>query len=324
MVTGGAGFVASHICEILAQKGHETISFDQFPISSRLKTIPRNLKSEMGDITVPPNLVKGIKSNRIDGIIHAAAMLPPKDFEQPYKCFQANVVGTANILEMARIFDLKRIIVVSTAGVYGKRSDLEPIREDSVKNPEIVYEYTKLMTEEICRMYREKYGMDIGVVRYAFVYGPRQTLVFPINIVLYHALEKKELKLPEGLDHAMDYTYVKDAAEGTICAFESNDLHRFNYNIAIGRLVSVSEIVDSIKRIIPDFKCQIGPGPWPSEIYRAWTRGPIDISWAKTDLHFKPKYDIGKGIEEYISWLRDTPEEYQVWPKTSGWIAAHN
>jgi len=164
MVTGGAGFIGYQICEILAASNQQVVIFDLRPTKEM-----ENIRAHRGDITNLYDLINCVKEYDVEGIISAAAILPPQDIVNPYKTFQVNVGGLANVLEITRIFDLKRLIFISTAGVYGKTYDLKPISENTPMHLEIYYERTKMMGEQLCKTYIEKYNLDVGIVRFPFV-----------------------------------------------------------------------------------------------------------------------------------------------------------
>jgi nucleoside-diphosphate-sugar epimerase len=264
-------------------------------------------------------MIECVQRNKVRGIIAAAAILPPWDTVNPYKTLQVNTVGITNALEIQRLMELERVVFVSTAGVYGKRSDLSPIDEDSAKNPEILYEDSKLIAEQVCRTYKIRCGVDVRMVRFAFIYGPGQRDIWPLNILLYHALEGKPFKIQEGADYPTDLCYVKDAARGAVQAYLAKQPSSLAYNIGFGRLISVAEIAAALKDIFPEFRYEIGAGLWPSEMHRAWVRGPLRIARARSDLGYSPEYDLKKGLRDFVEWLRVHPE-HKSWPKNDLWI----
>lgn len=315
MVTGGAGFIGSQICKILAASNKQVVIFDL-----RSAREMENIRMCRGDIANLHDLIGCVKKHDVEGIISTAAILPPDDVRNPYKTFQVNVGGLVNVLEITRIFDLKRLIFISTAGVYGKSYDLKTISEDKPMNPEIYYEKTKMMGEQLCKTYMERYDLDVGIVRFPFVYGPKQHDIWPLNILLYYALKGEALRVSQGADYVMDYLHVKDAARGSILAYYAKSLPNVVYNIGLGRLVSVSEIADVIKEMLPSFDCVIGHGPWPSELHQSWIRGPLDISRAKFDFGYEPGYEVREGVRDLVEWLQKNPSEYETWPSNDLWV----
>lgn len=319
ILTGAAGFIGSYVCKELLAKGEDVVSYDLMSPTSRLAGLPPKLQVEIGDVTSFQNMLECVKRNKVRGIVAVAAILPPWDSANPYKTIQVNAMGIANALEIQRLMDLDRVVFVSTAGVYGKRSDLSPIDEDSAKHPEIVYEKSKLIGEQICQTYRDHYGLDIRVVRFSFVYGPGQHDIWPLNILMYHAFEGKPFKIREGADYGLDLTYVKDTARGCAQAYLAEQVRSFAYNIGFGRLVLVSEIATALTKIFPSFRYEIGPGLWPSEMHRAWVRGPLNIHRAKSELGYSPEYDLERGLVDFIEWLKTHPE-HKSWPKNDLWV----
>jgi len=319
MVTGGAGFVGSYVCRELVNRDQNVVSYDLLSPISRLGYALPNLRTHIGDVTSFQDMTECVKRNKVEGIIAAAAILPPWDAINPYKTLQVNAMGIANALEVQRLMDLERVVFVSTAGVYGKRSDLSPIDEDSSKNPEIVYEDSKLIGEHVCRTYKTRYGLDVRVVRFSFIYGLGQHDIWPLNILLYHALERKNFKIREGGDYAMDLCYVKDTARGCVQAYVAKQPSALAYNIGFGKLTTVTEIASALKNIFPEFQFEIGPGLWPSEMHRAWVRGPLKIERARTELGYSPQYDLKTGLADLVEELKTRPE-HKSWPENDLWI----
>ncbi len=316
-MTGGAGFVGSSICKILAGQGEEVISFDLKPQRSP-RPAGLRVRSVVGDIASYDSVLRAIRKHRVDRIIAAAAKILG-DQEDPLGTFRVNVLGLANILEAARKEKVERVVSISTAGVYGKRDDLKPLTEDLPIRPEDTYEHTKAQGESLVTMYKVRYSLDIRVVRFPFLYGPTQYLVWPLNIVLYHALKARRLELDQGGDYALEYLFVKDAAKGTILALEADGAVGKTYNIGTGKTTSTFEVAKAVKRLYPSFDYEIGPGEWKSEMLNAWRRGPLDISKAE-EIGYRPTYGIREGLAELDAWERTHPDEYKKWPSNDLWI----
>ncbi len=317
LVTGGAGFVGSNICGMLASQGEEVVSFDMKPQDPPHVAGPR-VRSVLGDIASYDSVLQAIRKHGVDRIIAAAAKILG-DQEDPLGTFRANVLGLANILEAARREKVERVVSISTAGVYGRSDGLTPLAEDLPMRPEDTYEHTKAQGESLVGMYRERYSLDVRIVRFPFLYGPKQYVVWPLNIVLYHAIEAKLLELSQGGDYALEYLFVKDAALGTILALEAKGAKGETYNIGTGKTTSTFEVARAVKNLCPSFEYEIGPGLWPSEILNAWRRGPLDISKAE-EIGYRPKYGINEGLRELDAWERTHPDEYRKWPKNELWI----
>ncbi len=317
MVTGGSGFLGPNICEILRREGHDVISFDlKHPLG--IESAP-GLVRVSGDVTSYDSVLNCVRENHVDGIIAAAAKILG-DREDPLGTFRVNVGGVANVLEAARQAGVGRVVFTSTAGVYGKRRDLEALREDLPMTPEDTYEHTKAVAESWAKAYRDRYSLDVRVVRFPFLYGPRQYVVWPLNIILYHALVGARLRLTAGGDYPLEYLHVRDAAMGTVLALNAEKPAHHTFNIGAGVCVKANEVAKSVKRQFPSFEYEIGPGLWSSNVLNSWVRGPLDIGRAEAELGYKPRYDIDAGIADLADWEMAHPEEYVAWPKNDLWI----
>src|SRR5207237_9183776 len=141
---------------------------------------------------------------------------------------------------------------------------------------EDTYEHTKAVAESWARTYRARYSLDVRVVRFPFLYGPRQYVVWPLNIVLYHALRSSPLRLARGGDYSLEYLHVRDAANGTALALKAERPTHWVFNIGTGKCVTVRQVVNAVRSVFPSFDCEIGPGLWSSDVLNAWVRGPLD------------------------------------------------
>ena len=318
LLTGGSGFLGRQILQILENGGDEVVIFDLSEPGPAIAK-ERGASYFRGDITSFDDVSECISKNRVDGIIHAAAKLLG-DQEDPLGTFRVNVLGLGNVLEAARKAQVSRMVSISTAGVYGKRPDLNPLPEDLPMTPEDTYEHTKALGEGLARLYVDRYGLDVRVIRLPFLYGPRQHLVWPLNIVLYHAIKGKPLTLKQGGDYSLEYLHVQDAAAGAVAALRSDNATSRLYNIGTGRCVPVRDILRTAKRIFPGFDYNVGVGPWSSEALNAWVRGPLDVTRAKEELGFVARYDLERGMRDLASWEQVHLDELERWPDSELWI----
>lgn len=319
LLTGGSGFLGKQLCRSLVKRNHEVVLLDlREPAHSLEKDL--GISYFRGNVTSLEDVSACLeKHGRVEGVINAAAKILG-DQDDPYGTFSVNVGGLASVLEASRRADVTRVVSISTAGIYGRRDSLEPLNEDLPMNPQDTYEHTKAIGEGLARMYAERYSLDVRVVRFPFLYGPEQYVVWPLNILLYHALRGARLRLKQGGDYGLEYLYVKDAAAGAIAALESDTAVSRVYNIGTGRCTTVRELIDPIKRVFPSFDCDAGGGLWVSAMMNDWVRGPMTVKRAQEELGFVAGYDIEKGIRDLSDWERNHPEEYGNWPKNELWL----
>ncbi len=315
LVVGGSGFIGSYVCRILADRGEQVVSYD---VSTKPPTalldaahdVREKVKLVGGTVSDIPTFFRTIKENDVRGIIYAAAVLLEAD-QMPTEALKVNVEGLANACEAARIFDLRRVVYFSSQGVYGARRDMNPVPEDSTLLPTAgMYQMTKYLAERLGQQYEQQYGVGFVAIRPSMVFGPGQRLYYPLNMVLAHAAAGAPLKKPDGAEHPIDYTYVKDCAEGAVLAYQSEKTRHSAYNISSGMLTTNSQVVQIVHKSYPGFRAEIGGGLIGSPIL--WKRiltGPLDLRLARRDLSYEPRYGVDGGLADYSSHLKSHPEE---------------
>ncbi len=315
LVAGGSGFIGSYVCRILADHGEQVVSYD---VSTKLPTalldapdgVRNRVKLVGGTVSDAPTLFRTIKENGVRGIIYAAAVLLEAD-QMPTEALKVNVEGLANACEAARIFDLRRVVYFSSQGVYGARTDIKPVPEDAPLLPTAgMYQMTKYIAERLGQQYERQYGVGFVAIRPSMVFGPGQRLYYPLNMVLAHAAAGTLLRKPDGADHPIDYTYVKDCAEGAALAYQAEKPRNAVYNISSGTLTTNAQLVHIVHKLYPEFRAEVGSGLIGSPVL--WKRiltGPLDLQLARRELGYEPKYGVQGGIADYGSYLKAHPEE---------------
>lgn len=307
LVTGGTGFIGSNICRILVDQGRQVVAYDVAVRRLRiLDDILDRMKIVRGDILDMSGLINAMKRYEVEGVIHTCALLPEAAEENIHWTIKVNVEGTTNVLEAARLMDLKRVVYTSTGAIYGYegREDLRSVREDERPHPRGTYAVTKYMGELACQNYADIYNVDAVTLRLALIYGPgrieRGRRLTPLDIIIKNAVDRTPIRLERGGGHPQEYTYVKDVAQAAILAYEKEPLRHGVYNIGKGSLTRLSEVGEVVKRLCPELSVYIGPGLFPGESIR----GSYDISRARGDLGFEPLYDIERGVKETVQHLR--------------------
>jgi nucleoside-diphosphate-sugar epimerase len=302
-ITGGYGHVASWIAYLLAKGGEKVIIYDSSPMApDYLSEVSENISFVKGDVMDLPSLMGVFRQHgdRIDGIIHTVALMGEFVTENPHRNVMLNFVGLLNVLEMARIFGIKKVLYTSTGAVYGVAEGV--VSEDrNFPNPADLYGATKISCEYIGRQYENSFGLDFRVSRIYFVYGPGR---FPSRFirlykVTFGALEGLEgLKLEKGADQRLDFTYVEDAARGIVLLYKARDLKHKTFNIATGAGNSVGKVAELSMRCSHfPVKVEIGPG-------RLLPRSEaLDITRAREELGYQPKYSLEEGIRLYADWV---------------------
>ena len=320
-MTGGTGGIGSGVARLLLTKGYEVVVYDVSPLRAHNKVLEgfgKRLADEVGSVTEMGRLIDVIKAHDVKGIIHLAGMLPPHmNNIRPIEALSVNVIGTATVLEAARILGLGPVIVASAAGVMGRAKDVTtPRAEEDVSLPLVgIYPVSKLVSEQLVYTYRQLYRLNTTAVRPRNGYGPGTSYrVQPLYDVVYDAVAGKDVVLKAGGASIFDYTYVKDLAKGIVQLYELKSRPpRYVYNLARGQGVTMAQVFEVVHKIFPQLRIQVGPGPWEGvveggreldlTVYPAVM--PLqDISRAREDFGFEPLWGIERGVADWVRWLQ--------------------
>lgn len=290
LLVGGSGLVGTRLAGFLAEHGHQVVCFNR----SKPKDARPGCVYELGDLGEYGQIYQIMKKYQIDQVIHNAAISHPMVFrDNPYKVYRVNVTGTLNVLEAAKLFDVKRFIYISSGAVYGNTS--EPvIYEEQKLHGESPYGASKVACEELVR----NYGMESASLRVAFVYGPGRSMACPIENALRHAIKRERLILEHGADQKMDYIYIDDCVEAIAAISESRCLNYDAYNIGGGRLIPYGQVIEGIKALYPESILEIGPGGLGYD-----DLGAMAIERIKKDTGWQPGTSIEEGVEKYARWM---------------------
>ncbi|HIQ02466.1 MAG TPA: SDR family NAD(P)-dependent oxidoreductase, partial [Anaerolineales bacterium] len=247
LVTGGAGFIGSHLVEALVARGERARVLDDFSTGRW-----ENLAAVTGQVEVIEGDVRdrAAAARAVDGVevvIHLAAIPSVQaSVEDPQRVMAVNCTGTLNLLEAARAAGVRRFVFASSAAVYGDQTDL-PLREDLPPDPLSPYAASKAAGEALCRAYFASYGLPTVVLRFFNVYGPRQDPRSPYSGVISIFVERMRQGLPPVIygdgEQTRDFVYVGDVVEAVVRAAEREEAVGEVFNIAGGRQTSVLELV---------------------------------------------------------------------------------
>jgi len=301
LITGGAGFIGSHIAESYLAEGHEVIIVDN--LSTGLKeNIPVGAKFFAVDICDSAKLEPLFAG--IDVVSHQAA-LPRNQYcvEHPEECHRHNVDGTLSVLRLARLHGVKKVIYASSCAIYAESE--QPISEDHPIKPRTPYAVQKYIGELYGQVFQEIYGLPIIILRYFNVYGAGQNErgAYP-NVLAAFRKQIREVGkvfITGDGEQKRDYVHVKDVAEANVKALDLELLPpwRNALNIGTGRPLSVNEVA-SFFGVEKEY---IQPRPGEPRILYA------DISRAKKILHWEPKIRFEEGVQEVVAeYAKDTSE----------------
>jgi len=308
-MTGGYGHIGSWTAYLLAKEGEEVIIYDTNPIApDYLSHISKGIRFIRGDVMDFAGLTQVFQQHRheIDGIIHTVAVMGEFVPTNPHRNVMLNIDGSLNVLELARIFDIKKVLYTSTGAVYGAVDGVAS-EDKNPPNPADLYGASKVSCEYLGRQYEANFGLDFRICRLYFVYGPGKFPSRFINLykVAFGALEGLQgLTLERGADQKLDFTYVEDVARGVVMLYRAEDLKHKIFNIATGVGSSVGTVVELAQKYTHfPVEVEIGPG-------RIIPRSEaLDISRATEELGYRPNYSLEEGVKLYADWLGKISEK---------------
>ncbi len=303
LVTGGAGFIGSHIVEELIRRGERVRVLDNFSTGKRENITPFSKDIELieGDIRNLTIVKKAMQGT--DFCLHQAALPSvPRSIKDPITTNEVNVLGTLNILMAAKEAGVKKIVYASSSSVYGDTPNL-PKREDTVTSPLSPYALSKLAGEEYSKLFTSLYGLETVSLRYFNVFGPRQdptsqyAAVIPKFISLMLKGERPTI-YGDG-KQSRDFTYVSNVVNANLLATTSQTKEGV-FNIACGKKITVNELAKNLNRIMNTDIKPLYTGPRPGDVRHS----QADISRAEEALGYKVEVGFEKGLEKTVEWFR--------------------
>lgn len=302
LVTGGAGFIGSHLLQYLdKQQEHETVVFDNLS-SGSAKNVPKGIKLCVGDICDAAAVDKLFAAEHFDAVIHFAAQtMVPYSLQHPQEDCNINLLGLINILEACRKYKVKTVVFSSSAAVYGDNPNI-PLTEDLPLLPTSCYGITKMTSEHYLRVYHDLYGLNCVVLRFANVYGERQGEGGEggvISIFCKLLVQNKPLTIFGSGEQTRDFVYAGNIAQA---AAKALTLTGFNtINISTGRETSLNTLIEAFKNACGhEFTVNYAPER-SGDIFRS----VLSNERLKKLLGFVPQTDIEHGIpktyEDYLA-----------------------
>lgn len=310
LVTGGAGFIGSHIVEyLLKYNAGRVIALDNLS-TGFIENVDafrghNNFEFVEGDISCVDTCVEACKE--VDYVVHQAALgSVPRSIKYPLATNTANVTGFINMLNAAKDANVKRFVYASSSSVYGDSPKL-PKTEDVIGNPLSPYAVSKRVDELYANVFANTYGMEIIGMRYFNIFGPRQSPTGPyaaaIPLFMFAVLNNKSPNIYGDGEQSRDFTFVENAVEANIKALFAGDNEAFGkvFNIAVGSQTTVNELFDIIRSLAGSELKPEHLDERPGDIRHSLA----DISLAEKFLDYNPAIDIKKGLEITFSWFKE-------------------
>ncbi|MFB6470086.1 MAG: NAD-dependent epimerase/dehydratase family protein [Vulcanisaeta sp. AZ3] len=287
LISGSSGFLGRNLVNCMRTRGYDTHGLDI-------------TKAETTDYIIDVTRredVLGLSREGFDAIIHLAAFPNPRSFTNAgaLRGLDVNVVGTINMLELARMLN-SRFILYSTSNVYGKPTQL-PVTEDYPLRPFEGYGWSKVAAEAAAMSYYVTHGVPVSIFRLWKPYGPYDNGV--VGIFVNKALKGEELVVNNGGVDTTDFLYIEDLCDATELALRKNEAVGQAFNIGLGIETSILDLAKLIVDLV-GFKSSIKVQPQTTEPFRSYP----DIKKAMNMLGFKPRYDLISGLKATIDWYR--------------------
>lgn len=301
LVTGGAGFIGSHLVDRLIKEGHRAFVIDNLSSGKKENLNP---KAKFYQTDIQNQEISAIfKKEKPELVFHFAAHIEAREsVKNPIEDAEINILGSLNILKNCREFGVKKIIFASSGGeIYGAAKKI-PTPENEPPQPLSPYGVTKLSVEKYLEVYYRLFGLPYKALRYGNVYGPRQNPHGEAGVVAIFTnkmLKNEQVFIHGSGRQTKDYIFIEDAIEATILSLKRGFIGPLN--IATGKETSVLEIFDQIKKII---KSSVRKKHVPLPTI-AFPRGCLDVKGAKKTLGWQPKYNFSEGLKKTVDWFKN-------------------
>ena len=325
LVTGGTGFVGANIVRELARGGHQVVSYDVAPANDLVQSFVANWADSItfvqGDARDRESVESLASGHDIDKIIHAVTYTVNQhalEVERARDVVGINVGGLANVLELARIARVKRVVYVSSGAAYGIAAGTDQTySEDMPVSPDSMYGITKYAGELITRRYGDLYGISTVSVRLSTPYGPMERVTGhrAVMSALYQWTGQIARGEPLSVqtdsfdpEEGRDYTYSVDTARGLMAILDAPELPHDLYNLTAGPWITYREILETLAELAPGSPAPAAVAEGAAARARASvpSRGPLSGHRLRQDLRWQPEFDLRAGLSDYLQWRRES------------------
>jgi nucleoside-diphosphate-sugar epimerase len=303
LVTGGAGFIGSHIARALLAQGETVRILDNFSSGREENLQGLDLEVIRGDLRDASCVAEAVRG--VNVIFHEAAFVSvPESMEKPQECFDVNVTGTSILFEAARKAGVQRVVVASSSAVYGD-STLMPLEEDAPLKQLSPYGSSKRIDEMYADLYTNAFGLEVAALRYFNVYGPRQRpdsmYAAAVPIFIRRMLDNKPITIYGDGGQSRDLINVKDVVQVNLLASQHPKAVGQIFNVCTGVETRLLDLLDILYEIFPNAPQHVHAEPRAGDIYRSigTPRKAMDI------LGFKPSVSLADGVYEAVEEMRN-------------------
>lgn len=308
LVTGGAGFIGSHIVQALLDKNATVRVLDNFS-SGKHQNIDDLINSKNagrlevyeGDIRDASKVAEVVQG--VDVIFHEAAFISvPESMEKPQECFDVNITGTTVLFEAARKAGVRRVVIASSSAVYGG-SEIMPLKENVLLKPMSPYAVSKRVTEMLGALYTQSFALEVVALRYFNVYGPRQRpdsmYAAAIPIFLRRMIENRPVTVFGDGGQTRDFVFIDDVVRANLIAAEHPAAAGQIFNVCSGYEASLLKLLGVIHELFPDAPDHVFDEPRMGDIYRSFG----STEFAENLIGYKAQIDLANGLKKTADWM---------------------
>ena len=301
LVTGGAGFIGSHLVRALIAQGEEVVVLDMVPEPSSLAGLGTSLTYVRGDSSSEVDLYRTMAMYDIEGIFHLSAMMGGPSEKNPPAAFKINFRSTQVLLDASVTFGVKRFFYMSSISVYDALQK-EPVPQDGIMNPPNIYGQTKLASEHLLRWYTQNHGIDTRGIRPTWVWGPNRQhgMTALYTTAMINRIAAGGDVFIENPEERGDWLYVHDCVKAMLLVWNAKEPGERIYTIA-GSVHTIREVAQIAQRYCPETRITFAEEKTASSPYAVW----FDDSVAKRDLGWRPDYDIERSVKDHLSVVLD-------------------
>jgi nucleoside-diphosphate-sugar epimerase len=309
LVTGGAGFIGTNLVNTLIERGEDVVILDIDEKPRLGKLLDKRAKFVLGDVSKWAKVLEVVKKYEVKSIFHLAALLSAECEQKPYQALETNITGTFNVLEVAKQMNVEKVIFTSTTATYGL--GIPKYVDESVRQePTSIYGDTKVFGELLGLYYHIRHGLDFRCVRLATVIGPGRAFG-GMSVFSSHIIERPAIGLPYSVfvreDIPIGIFYIKDAIDLLIKLHDAKSVKTRLFNSGSMEVLT-KDLVDAVKKYVPDAKITFEPDPLKSDVVASW---PILVGKrAEEELGWKINYDLDSMVKDFVEHVKQNKEFY--------------
>ncbi len=308
LITGGFGFIGRYLAQMLADSGGEVVLLDILSDDAFVQQSTGQVTSLKGSLANWAEVMDAVVTAKPDQVVHSGAMLPPTSEATPQAAFEVNITGTYNILEAARLCDIKKVVYASSVASFGPDAPRDLVPNDFAQHPTSMYGVSKVCSERLGEYYHRRFNLDFRAVRFPPIFGLGRAASSGLTAFTSVAVEEAALGRPFAMpvvpETPTGVLYIRDAARSLmdIAAADNASLTHRCYNLH-GFVVTAQELADAIRRHVPDAQVSFDPDDQITTFIRSIPQ-KLDDRLARTDWGWQPVFNLDEAVADFVKTTR--------------------